>query len=313
MSYCVAWKYNNSVFMLADTATSSLVGTPLTNYNSMGEKQTVYDNYLIQENLLKLITINDNLAVAFATDDTNVADEMIQTISFLYKTVDFNTLLKNFTSTYGTNKNTELLLIHSTRQNNAQIYKFCNGLFSTHEYADIGSGTQTKTLSEDMKLIIKMYENDHYNDSNYYLALVASTLQCYLFHNDYFKHGIGGIVTGLYLNSRIKFCRDLEFYFFQNDINKGDSLSVINRYHSFFSSSKLGKQRGYINPVDAEIIEDEYNVSGIIKSLDTKNPFYYIFYCNDRNVMIFLETNGKLHNYHFSRYIRRDLGQTDYS
>lgn len=172
MSYCVAWKYNNNVFILADTATSSLVGTPLTEYNSMGEKQIVYDDYLIQENLLKLITINDNLAVAFATDDSNIAAEMIQTISFLYETVDFNTLIKNFTSTYGTNKNTELLLIHSTGQNNAQIYKFSNGLFSTHEYADIGSGTQTKTLSEDMKLIIRMYKKDNYTDNNYYLASI---------------------------------------------------------------------------------------------------------------------------------------------
>ena len=77
-----------------------------------------------------------------------------------------------------------------------------------------------------------MYVNDKLNntDPNYYLALVSATLQCYLYHNKYFGLGIGGIITGLFLNCKIHFCRSLEFYIFENDISSGNSVSVARIY-----------------------------------------------------------------------------------
>lgn len=106
-------------------------------------------------------------------------------------------------------------------------------------------------------------------------TLVSATLQCYLYHNKYFGLGIGGIITGLFLNYKIHFCRSLEFYMFENDISSGNSVSVINRYNSFFSSSQIGHQRGYINQVlDKEIFNDEYVLSSISKSVNTKLPLH---------------------------------------
>ena len=35
MSYCIAWKHGNNVFMLSDTAISSRVDEPMVPYNSM--------------------------------------------------------------------------------------------------------------------------------------------------------------------------------------------------------------------------------------------------------------------------------------
>lgn len=63
------------------------------------------------------------------------------------------------------------------------------GEFQESDYADIGSGKNTKTLAEDMKIMLNtMYVNEKLNntDPNYYLALVSATLQCYLYHNKYF-------------------------------------------------------------------------------------------------------------------------------
>ena len=60
-------------------------------------------------------------------------------------------------------------------------------------------------------------------------------------------NAIGGIITGLFLNYKIHFCRSLEFYMFENDISSGNSVSVINRYNSFFSSSQIGHQRYCMN------------------------------------------------------------------
>ena len=321
MSYCIAWKHGNNVFMLSDTAISSRVDEPMVPYNSMGEVQTTHFGYYVEEGLLKLIKIASDFAVSFATEDVTCAWQMIETIRMLYEnlsdTYKFSNLLHDFKATYGGNVNTSLLLTYSFGQDDVRIYKFSGGKFQESDYADIGSGKTTKTLAQDMKTIIdKMYVDDRLNntDPNYYLALVSATLQCYFYHNQYFKLGIGGIVTGLFLNYKVHFCRNLEFYMFEDNINCGNSLSVINRYNSFFSSSQIGHQRGYINQVlDAEVFADEYILSGISKSLNTKLPYYYVFFCNSKNSMVFMEINGQPHNIFFSRFIRRDLEKTDYA
>lgn len=48
MSYCIAWKHDNNVFMLSDTAVSSRVDEPSAPYNSMGEKQTTRFGYYVE-------------------------------------------------------------------------------------------------------------------------------------------------------------------------------------------------------------------------------------------------------------------------
>ena len=254
--------------MLSDTAISSRVDEPSVLYNSMGEGQTTRFGYYVEEGLLKLVKIADDFAVSFATEDVKSASEMIETLKMLYDnlsdTYKFKDLLHDFKVTYEGNINTSLLLVYSFGQDDARIYKFSKGEFQESDYADIGSGKNTKTLAEDMKIMLNtMYVNEKLNntDPNYYLALVSATLQCYLYHNKYFGLGIGGIITGLFLNYKIHFCRSLEFYMFENDISSGNSVSVINRYNSFFSSSQIGHQRGYINQVlDKEIFNDLYRM-----------------------------------------------------
>ena len=73
MSYCIAWKHDNNVFMLSDTAISSRVDEPSVLYNSMGEGQTTRFGYYVEEGLLKLIKIADDFAVSFATADVKKA------------------------------------------------------------------------------------------------------------------------------------------------------------------------------------------------------------------------------------------------
>lgn len=85
MSYCIAWKHGNNVFMLSDTAISSRVDEPMVPYNSMGEVQTTHFGYYVEEGLLKLIKISSDFAVSFATEDVTCAWQMIETIRMLYE------------------------------------------------------------------------------------------------------------------------------------------------------------------------------------------------------------------------------------
>lgn len=113
MSYCIAWKHDNNVFMLSDTAVSSRVDEPSAPYNSMGEKQTTRFGYYVEEGLLKLVKIADDFAVSFATEDVKSASEMIETLKMLYDnlsdTYKFKDLLHDFKVTYEGNINTSLI------------------------------------------------------------------------------------------------------------------------------------------------------------------------------------------------------------
>lgn len=315
MSYCVAWERENVVYMIADTAVSSYSKIMDSSKNSLGESQTKYGRYFVQEGLLKIYNLSSSMAVAFATDDVDCAMEMIELLYKTQKLVSFEELLGIFTNTYGTNSNTELILIRSQGQGCNEIYKFSEGKFEKTQFAEIGSGVQLKTLSKDVRGLLKTLSDLRSEDSHYYLVCIMSIIQCYFYRNKYFEFGVGGIITGVFLNDKIKFCRDIEYYLFEEDLRNGKTLSVINRYNSFFASSDITNAQTYfLNGIlDSYLLDDSYKQRGVIKSLHTKNAFYYIFYSTKYNVMCMLEVNGMLHNIHFSRYIRRNHEKTDYA
>lgn len=315
MSYCCAWEKDKVVYMIADTAVSSRENEIISPQNSLGEQQTRYGAYFVQEGLLKIYKLSANTAVAFATEDVDCALEMIQMLYDTQSLVAFDELLQVFENTYGTNTSTELILIHSWGQEQNKIYKFSNGRFCNEKFAEIGSGVSLKTLSEDVHGLIRTLSGLQVAENHYYLAAMTAIIQSYFYKNGYFKFGVGGIVTGVFLNDKLKFCRDMEYYFFDDDLREGKALSAIYRYNSFFSASDIsGAQTAFLNVLsDLPIVEDSYKMKGITKSLHTKNAFYYVFYSTKYHVVCMLKVNGVLHNIHFSRYIRRDHGKTDYA
>lgn len=315
MSYCFAWEKDKVVYMIADTAVSSREDEILSPQNSLGEQQTRYGEYFVQEGLLKIYKLSSDMAVAFATEDVDCAIEMMQMLYDTQNLVAFDELLQIFANTYGTNTNTELILIHSCGQEQNKIYKFSNGTFKNESFAEIGSGASLKTLSEDVHGLIRTLTGLQSRESHYYLAAIMAIIQSYFYRNEYFKFGVGGVITGVFLNDKLKFCRDIEYYFFDEDLREGKALSVINRFNSFFSASDISRtQVAFLNLLsDMPIVEDSYIMGGITKSLHTKNAFYYIFYSTKYNVMCMLEVKGVLHNIHFSRYIRRNHERTDYA
>ena len=63
MSYCIAWKKNEQVFMLSESAISSFEDDIQAGISTFGEVQGLYGKYYVQEGLLKIIKINDNRIV----------------------------------------------------------------------------------------------------------------------------------------------------------------------------------------------------------------------------------------------------------
>lgn len=311
MTYSLAWKKNKTVYMIADTCISAINDKMNSEVNTFGECQGLYGKYYVQEGELKIYKITPNLAISYS-GDIEQCKEIIETVYNMANEVNVNRIMEVIENSFHT-YNVEMIFVFSGNFNNC-IYKFSKGIFKEYDYAEIGNGKEISYLSEDIKGIIDELYSEGL-DEEYYLSMVISTIQCYILKNNTFKFGVGGVITGIFLNKQLKWFRDIEYCLFDDDIRDLESMSVIVRGNSVFSSSDLdGGTRYIINTIiDNKMWDDLYQRKGIIKSLNTKNAFYYVFYSKKYNVLYFMRTNGYLHNMHFRRYVRRDEEKTDYA
>ena len=183
MSYCVAYKRNNTVYLYADTAVSSHK-EPYIKYNSFGQIQTEHEGFYVEEALLKIVKIRDNFVIAYASDDVKASVEMIETIERYYDDVGLEGILSLLETSYGNISSTELILVYSNSQTNPEIYTFTSGKCIKSEWAEIGSGKNIKNLSRNVKTIL---DNIHGNDDSKFLSISIAALQCYVFHNNLFE------------------------------------------------------------------------------------------------------------------------------
>lgn len=272
----------------------------------------MYGNYYVQEGTLKIYTISENIVLSFA-GDTHLANDIIENIYNLVKLMDMKNWMKVISNTYE-GANIQIIIAESYESCKNTIYYFNGSTFKEVESCEIGNGKDLRYFSKDVNSIVDCFYNVA-NDDNDYLAMVLGVIQCYMIKNNTFTNGVGGTLSGLILNSKIKWFRDLEYYIFDDDIRNGSTMSVISRRSSVFSSSDLdGGTRYMLNPFEDKLIWDDlYYRNGIIKSLNTKNAYYYFFYNNKYNVIAFLKVNGQTQNIHFKRWIRRDKENTDYA
>ena len=312
MTYCKAWKKGKSIYMIADSATSSISDEVKTNINTFGEIQGLYGNYYVQEGTLKIYTISENIVLSFS-GVTHLANDIIENIYDIAELMDVKDWMKVICDTYG-GVNIEIIIAVSDESCGNTVYYFNGSTFKEVESCEIGNGKDLSCFSNDVNSIVDHFSNGSNDDSDY-LAMVLGVIQCYIIKNNTFTNGVGGTLSGLILNSKIKWFRDLEYYIFDDDIRNGSTMSVISRGSSIFSSSDLdGVTRFMLNPFTDKILwNDLYYRNGIVKSLNTKNAYYYFFYNNKYNVIAFLKANGQTQNIYFKRWIRRDKEKTDYA
>ena len=78
MSYCIAWKKNEQVFMLSESAISSFEDDIQAGISTFGEVQGLYGKYYVQEGLLKIIKINDDFVLGVSGDVPTIVDTCLQ-------------------------------------------------------------------------------------------------------------------------------------------------------------------------------------------------------------------------------------------
>lgn len=100
MTYCLGWKYQGVVYLVADSAVTS-GAPPSLPRSSVGETQYFTNTYSVEEGLLKIVPIENNFVVAYAGDVSKAATiiEFIKSSLGIHE--DIYGLIKSITRSLG--------------------------------------------------------------------------------------------------------------------------------------------------------------------------------------------------------------------
>lgn len=175
----------------------------------------------------------------------------------------------------------------------------------------IGSGAENIKFKEAVKNAISI-NNDH--DPHQYLALVISFIQCLSMKLKTIRYGFGGTFYGLFISTRLQWMRDLEYILLAQNGSVSQSISVIIRKSSIIISSSMeNTTRLLVNyHISDEWFAEYHNMKSIIRAIDTKEAFYYIYYGLKSNRIYLWEARGILIRDDFRKWIRRGDKRVDY-
>lgn len=309
MSYCIAWKKDHRVFLVSESAISSLENDVQANLSTFGEVQGLYGKYYVQEGLLKLFQLNSEIALAFS-GNISIAAELLKQLYSLSEMLTIEMLQNILINNY---QGLEIRIILVRSGTSPEIFLFDGTKFDRKDRCEIGSGRTNSTFSKNINKIIDQFQTT--SDEHDYLAKIIANIQCYSLRNHCIQEGYGGTFYGIVVGNKIDWFRDIGYYIYENDIHDGNFISVINRRNSVFSSSNCTDHITLIlnSYLDIEIYKNPYLTRAVKKSLDTKNSFYFVVYSKVYNRIIFLKTNHESQNFLIKKWIKRDIDKTHYA
>lgn len=125
----------------------------------------------------------------------------------------------------------------------------------------------------------------------------------------------GELFFGLYIDKELTWCKDIHYYIYNNDPSDFNSISVISRYDGIYSASGYNSSIKYYynqgsNP---KVLTDIYTQEGIIKSLNTSFPDYFVFFSTTYNTIYIVNIAKWGHNTLFRMWIRRCSDKTKFA
>lgn len=314
MSVCIAWIKNEKSYLIADTLTSSTKNITLSTYTPFLQSKEHVNGYYVEEEGLKIYEISNDIAIAVAGDVPSYS-EILPWIYNLKDSLSLQKLIEllqqNFEHLL---KNIEMIFLYKNSEKN-KIIVWNSQQF--YEPADtsipifIGCGAENTKFREAVKKAI-LYNNDH--DPHQYLVLIISFVQCLSMKLKTIRYGFGGTFYGLLISSRIQWMRDLEYVLLAQNGSVSQSISVIIRKSSVIISSSMENTTRLLTNyhTSAEWFDEYHNMKSILRAVDTKEAFYYIYYGLKSNRIYLWEAKGILIRSDFRKWIRRGEKRVDY-
>lgn len=317
MTYCIAWKKNNKLYFVSDSATSTIykearLSENEESFTSFGELEDKYDRYYVHERQNKLTVINERIIICFAGNVTH-GFEMIRVfeecISLELNIVDSIDIVFNSTFT----SDVQMLIGYvEDKDNKPKLYLLKDRASFEGDLFEIGSGALITEWSEKVRkwLGYKKISQEHL------LSIMTSIVQVYSVKYHMVRFGVGGTVTGVQLDgNEVQWSGDINYNMLSPSGESEGFITTINRDGMLVTLSTFTGQVKYLlgyshsNYSRDDVLERN---TYIIDQLSDAETDYLVLTNLYRNKTLVLYIGGKIHNQLF-RMWRRDKGEeTDY-
>lgn len=263
MTFCVGWKYKDSVFLVADSAITKFT-PPSLPQSSFGETHPFTDEYSVEEGLLKIIPISNNFVVAYS-GDVLMSTEIINFIKGNLKFYDNPELLFNSVARslgpFEINRSVSLI-IGTTIGGTLDLLKWETedpyNLVKGNNYLHVGSirpfhGLMTHAILSLLakgKLPIERM-----------LPISTAIIQSYGIHNNMMSQYIGGMIYGLYISSNNVICwqEDTRYILYDPTFNDVGFVTCLCREDAVSIRSTISNYTMVLLHSSNKLKPDEWN------------------------------------------------------
>lgn len=242
MTFCAGWKYNGSVFLVADTAVTKSE-KPRLEYSSFGQLHSDTKAGYVQEGLIKLIPISKGIAIGFS-GDVQVALEIIELLKDNVAYAKSASDLIRFADSMGPfdpKSGVELLIASSSADGNNELIKWDTEKGadqSNANYYQIGSLVSYHAYLPPFlmnEIAKKRLETERV------LPTITSVIQSYGMQENLVQMNIGGLIFGLYTSfGKVSWQEDTNYVLYsQNSTNPLSYISAIARDNVLIVNSSV--------------------------------------------------------------------------
>lgn len=324
MTYCIGWKYNNTIFLVADSAQTGNQ-LPSTEYSSFGELHQQVNEYVVEEALLKIVPISENCVISFA-GDVQLAFDIIKHIKEFYATYqhDINEILTSVRKSLwplpkdkcGKEAYVELI-IGIYHNNRPQILKWNtknpNHVELTEDFCSIGC--LTNSYDTKIKNVLNGMTQNNKNEDDL-LAGIITTLQVYGMKDLLIKKYAGGNFSGIRITNQGVFWQKDITYVFLNGNNEKNYFKVTwiaRNNNAIVLSTKEKRIYAFGNSVNSSVNDDTIT-NAIYTCFDvarTGNAKYFVFIATNTYNAAIAKQLGKADTNHFFNISRNEENVLD--
>jgi len=294
MTYCAGWKYNNTVFLLADTAVTKGV-KPITTHSSFGELHAEVRGEHVEESLLKLVPIGAGSVVAFA-GDVELAGRCLNFLrdnqTFAQSNTDLLNLLTRSMGPFSSDRGVALILASSKSDGSCELSRWSttDGLDeSGSDFYAIGSLTSYHAALTPKFLSIFASGG---LDSERILPIMTAIVQSYGVHDNLIDLNVGGLIFGIQTSRGVAaWQHDTNYVLYDptsQEFVQRALVSAIARDEALIVSSSLSNDTRVFahstSSPSAEVLNEQW-LATRKSELDGGSSRYWIFISTSRKVI----------------------------
>lgn len=283
MTYCAGWKYSNSVYLFADTAITK-DSAPTTTHSNFGELHAEVKGEYVEESLLKIISLSDGTAVAFAGDvwlATKIAEFIAENLASSPSLSDLLSSVEKSLGPFSKVRAVELLIARSNATGEPELicWNTVDGLdTSGSDYYQIGSLTSyhSALTSEILSILVTGKI-----DQDRFLPIVTAVVQSYGIHDNLIEQNIGGLIFGLRTCAgQIFWQEDTNFIIYDPNLSNMHWISAFVRDNVIvINSTQTNSVRALAHSVSTKSVQawSEKWAEYIKNHLETDKYRYWVF------------------------------------